>query len=59
MENNVYITYEEPFSGSKFSHMQMEMVYKKMVDKKEYPNFEIWMEDMLRSGVFETLGSPS
>lgn len=27
--------------------------YKSMADKKEYPDFESWFTDMLKSGVFE------
>lgn len=57
MKNDIYITYEEPFTGSRFSPEQMEIVYKKMVNKKEYPDFNIWIKDMLRSGVFEWFGS--
>lgn len=48
-----YITYEEPLKGKTFTLRQMNEVYRDMVDKKEYPTFQIWFEDMLKSGVFE------
>lgn len=43
-----YITYEEPLKGKTFTE-----VYRDMTDKKEYPNFDCWKTDMLKSGVFE------
>lgn len=48
-----YITYEEPLQGRIFTEKQMYEVYRDMADKKEYPDFECWFTDMLRSGVFE------
>lgn len=49
----MYITYEEPLKGKTFTEKQMHEVYRDLVDKAEYPNFECWKTDMLRSGVFE------
>ena len=48
-----YMTYEEPLQGRIFTEKQMYEVYRDMADKKEYPDFECWFTDMLRSGVFE------
>lgn len=48
-----YITYEEPLQGRIFTEKQMYEVYRDLADKKEYPGFECWFTDMLRSGVFE------
>ena len=48
-----YITYEEPLKGESFTLEQMQEVYEVRVDKKEYPEFSIWLHDMIRSGVFE------
>lgn len=48
-----YITYEEPLAGRVFTEDQMVEVYRDMADKKEYMSYNIWLEDMLRSGVFE------
>lgn len=48
-----YITYEQPLEGRTFTEKQMHEVYRDMADKKEYPAFEIWMIDMLKSGVFK------
>ena len=48
-----YITYEEQLQGYTFTENQMHGVYKKIVDKQEYPTFDIWFADMLKSGVFE------
>lgn len=48
-----YVTYEEPLAGRTFTVNQMHEVYRDLADKNEYPDFETWMIDMLRSGVFE------
>lgn len=48
-----YITYEEPLQVKIFTEKQMYEVYRDLADKKEYPDFECWFTDMLRSGVFE------
>ncbi len=48
-----YITYEEPLKGKCFTEKQMHEVYRDLADKAEYPDFECWKMDMLRSGVFE------
>lgn len=49
----MYITYEEPLKCKTFTEKQMHEVYRNMVDKAEYPDFECWKTDMLKSGVFE------
>lgn len=49
----VYITYEEPLQNRKFTYNQMKEVYRDLADKVEYPSFEIWLADMVKSGVFE------
>ena len=46
-------TYEEPLNGRTFTVKQMHEVYRDMADKNEYPDFECWFSDMLKSGVFE------
>ena len=48
-----YITYEEPLKSKTFTERQMHEVYRDMADKAEYPNFECWFADMIKSGVFE------
>ena len=48
-----YITYEEPFVGKTFTVKGMEEIYADMVNKTEYPDFESWLFDMIKSGVFE------
>ena len=48
-----YITYEEPLKGRCFTKSQMKEVYRDLADKEEYPTFDIWFSDMLKSGVFE------
>lgn len=48
-----YITYEEPLKGKTFTENQMHEVYRDLADKAEYPDFECWKTDMLKSGVFE------
>lgn len=48
-----YITYEEPLQGRTFTEKQMHEVYRDLADKTEYASFDIWLADMLKSGVFE------
>lgn len=48
-----YITYEEPLKGKIFTEKQMCEVYRDLTDKTEYPDFECWKSDMLKSGVFQ------
>ena len=48
-----YVSYEEPYTDHKFDREGMRAVYFNDVDRSEYPNFEDWMYDMLKSGVFE------
>lgn len=48
-----YITYEEPFEKQTFTEKQMKKIYCDEVDKNEYQDFESWLFDMLKSGVFE------
>jgi hypothetical protein len=51
----VYITYEEPLKGKTFTPKQMREVYRDLADMKEYPTFDIWLADMVKSGVFEII----
>lgn len=48
-----YVTYEEPLKGRCFTEKQMHEVYRDMANKTEYPSFDIWFTDMIKSGVFE------
>lgn len=48
-----YVTYEEPYAGQVFDEFGMKRIYVTDVDKKEYPHFDGWLWDMLRSCVFE------
>lgn len=49
----LYITYESPLAGQTFTEKQMHEVYRDLADRTEYPDFECWLNDMLKSGVFE------
>lgn len=53
MELKKYITYEEPFKGKSFTINQLHEVYRDLVNKEEYPDFECWFTDMLKSCVFK------
>lgn len=53
MAQKLYTTYEEPLFGRVFTEKQMQEVYRDLADKSEYPDFECWFADMLKSGVFE------
>ena len=52
-EGRLFITYEEPFGETIFNEKQMKQIYRIMVNKEEYETFDIWICDMLKSGVFE------
>lgn len=53
MELKKYITYEEPLKGKSFTINQLHEVYRDLVDKEEYQDFDCWFTDMLKSGVFK------
>lgn len=53
MRKTKYTTYEEPLKGQSFTYNQIQDVYRDFVDKEEYPDFDCWFSDMLKSGVFE------
>lgn len=53
----MYITYEEPLKDKTFTEKQMHEAYRDLADKAEYPDFECWKLDMLKSGVFEKLSN--
>ena len=55
MAQKLYTTYEEPLFGRVFTEKQMQEVYRDLADKSEYPDFECWFADMLKSGVFEEI----
>lgn len=48
-----YVTYKEPLNGRCFTEKQMKEVYRDLASKTEYPSFDIWFTDMIKSGVFE------
>lgn len=51
----MYISYEEPFNGKAFTSSQMHEVYRDLADKTEYQDFDIWIYDMIKSGVFRVI----
>ena len=55
----MYISYEETFHGKAFTSSQMREVYKDMVDKTEYQDFESWLYDMIKSGIFRIITKTS
>ena len=48
----IYTSYEIGCEGS-YTIEQMKNLYNETVDKTEYETFDIWLFDMLKSGVFE------
>lgn len=48
----MYISYEEGRKGV-YTLEEMQVLYITEVNKSEYPDFETWLHDMLKSGVFE------
>lgn len=55
----MYISYEEPFNGKAFTSNQMHEVYRDLVDKTEYQDFESWLYDMIKSGIFRIITKTS
>lgn len=55
----MYISYEEPFNGRSFTSSQMREVYRDLVDKTEYQDFESWLYDMIKSGIFRIITKTS
>ena len=53
MKQEKYTTYEAPIAGQNFTYTQMQEVYRDLANKQEYPDFDGWFSDMLKSGVFE------
>ena len=53
MTERKFTTYEEPLKGRTFTEKQMHEVYRDLADKNEYPDFNCWLADMVKSGVFE------
>lgn len=49
-----YVSYEPDIKGA-YSEEEFLSLYEDMVDKTEYPDFDGWKWDMLRSGVFENI----
>ena len=47
-----YIGYEEGSNGT-FTEKEMQTLYTEQVNKEEYSDYESWLYDMLKSGVFE------
>ena len=57
MVNKEFVTYEDTLANRVFSFDQMQEVYRDLTNKEEYPTFDIWLWDMIHSGVFEILNT--
>lgn len=55
----MYVSYEQPFEGKAFTSSQMREVYRDLVDKTEYQDFESWLYDMIKSGIFRIITKTS
>ena len=51
----MYISYEEPFNGRSFTSSQMKEVYRDTINKDDFQTFDIWLYDMIKSGVFHVI----
>ena len=51
-DGECFITYEEPYKNRVFTKKELQQVYSAEVDKSEYPEFDVWIYNMLKSGVF-------
>lgn len=54
-KDDLFITFEEPLKGKCFDNNQMRDLYAHLVRKSDYKDYIEWLEDMLRSGVFERM----
>lgn len=57
MVNKEFVSYEDTLANRVFSFNQMQEVYRDLTNKEEYPTFDIWLWDMIHSGVFEILNT--
>lgn len=57
MVNKEFVTYEDTLANRVFSFNQMQEIYMDLTNKEEYPTFDIWLWDMIHSGVFEILNT--
>lgn len=48
---NKYVCYESDFERS-YTNSEMNNLYNLIIHKAEYPYFEDWLCDMLKSGIF-------
>lgn len=55
----MYVSYEQPFEGKAFTSNQMHEVYRDMADKTEYQDFDTWLYDMIKSGIFRIITKTS
>lgn len=55
----MYVSYEQPFEGKAFTSSQMREVYRDMADKTDYQDFDTWLYDMIKSGVFRIITKTS
>lgn len=53
----IYISYEEGSKG-RYTLDKMKSLYRHEVNLAEYPTFDIWLADMLKSGVFVEKDEP-
>lgn len=51
--SGIYTTYESSLMGQSFTYTQIQDVYRDLADKQEYPDFDGWLADVSKSGVFE------
>ena len=55
----MYVSYEQPFEGKAFTSSQMREVYRDMADKTEYQDFDTWLYDMIKTGIFRIVTKTS
>lgn len=55
----MYVSYEQPFEGKAFTSSQIREIYRDMTDKTEYQDFDIWLYDMIKTGVFRIVTKTS
>lgn len=54
----IYASYDEPFKGIICNYDKLKDIYKEMVDKEEYSDFDCWFIDMIKMSIFLPVSLP-
>jgi hypothetical protein len=52
--NKKYVSYEEGCEGE-YTEEELKQSYESVVYKSEYPDYELWKQDMLKNRIFRII----